>query len=233
MRSPQELYASPTDTILAEESSRAFMQRVYGWMTGGLALTGVTAVVVASQPALMQAVAQFMWPLVIGQVALVFAFSFLAHKVSTPIAALMFTAYSFSTGLLFSGLFYRYTGASIASTFFVTAGAFAGLSVFGMVTKRNLSGMFTFLFMGLIGLVIAGVVNIFLQSPMLTFVASCAGVLVFAGLTAYDTQKLKTMHATAGYASSGALAIRGALTLYLDFINLFLYLLQLFGGRRR
>ena len=232
MRSPQELYASPTDSILAEESSRSFMQRVYAWMTGGLALTGVTALVVASQPQLMVMVSKLMWPLIIGQFVLVLGFSALARKVSTPIAALMFLGYSFTTGLLFSTLFYVYTSGSIASTFFITAGAFGALSVFGLVTKRNLSAMSTFLFIGLIGLVIAGVVNIFLHSEMLSFVASCAGVLVFAGLTAWDTQKLKTMHASAGYNSAGSLAINGALMLYLDFINLFLYLLRLFGRRR-
>lgn len=233
MRSPQELYSSPTDTILAEESSRAFMQRVYAWMTGGLALTGVTAMVVASQPALMATISKLMWPLLIGQLVLVFAFSSLAHRVSTAVAALMFLGYSLMTGLVFSLLFYVYTSGSIASTFFVTAGAFGALSVFGLVTKRNLSAMSTFLFIGLIGLMIAGVVNIFLQSSMLSFVAACAGVLVFAGLTAWDTQKLKTMHATAGYKSAGSLAINGALMLYLDFINLFLYLLRLLGNRRR
>ncbi len=232
MRTPDQMYASPSDAILSSESSRSFMQKVYAWMTGGLALTGVTAMVVASQPAIMNAVSRMVMPLLIGQIVLVMAFSFLANRVSTPIAGLMFLAYSFTTGLVFSTLFFVYTSGSIASVFFVTAGAFAALSVFGLVTKKDLSAWKTFLFIGLIGLVIAGVVNIFLHSAMVSFVASCAGVLVFAGLTAYDTQKLKTMHATAGYKSSGALAINGALMLYLDFINLFLFVLRLFGRRR-
>jgi FtsH-binding integral membrane protein len=180
----------------------------------------------------MLLVSKMMWPLIIGQLVLVFAFSALASRVNTAVAALMFLGYSLTTGLLFSTLFFVYTAGSIASTFFVTAGAFGALSVFGLVTKRDLSPIASFLFIGLIGLVLAGIVNIFLHSEMLSFVASCAGVLVFAGLTAYDTQKLKSMHATAGYSSSGALAIRGALTLYLDFINMFIYLLRLFGRRR-
>ena len=232
MRSPHELYASPSDSILAQESSRTFMQRVYGWMTAGLALTGVTAMIVASQPQWLLMARGLMWPIVIGQFLLVIALSAVAHKVSTVVAAAMFLAYSFTTGLLFSFLFYVYTQQSIAAAFFVTSGAFAALSIFGVVTKRNLSAMSTFLVMGLVGLVIAGVVNIFLQSSMLSFVSACIGVLVFAGLTAWDTQRLKMMHAEASYASAGSLAIRGALTLYLDFINLFISLLRLFGRRR-
>ncbi len=232
MRSPKDLYASPSDSILADESARTFMQRVYGWMFAGLALTGATSMVVASNPAWMMAIGRLMWPLVIAQFVLVLAFSALARRVNTVVAAGMFLAYSFMTGLLFSSLFFVFTAGSIASTFFVTAAAFGALSVYGTVTKRDLSTWSTFLFIGLIGLIVAGVVNIFVQSSMLSFVASCAGVLVFAGLTAYDTQKLRAMHASAAYSSAGALAINGALMLYLDFINLFLYLLRLFGRRR-
>jgi FtsH-binding integral membrane protein len=218
--------------IVADEATRTYMTAVYRWMVAGLAITGITAVGVASNAQLQQMVLGFYLPLIVGELVLVLALSFLAPKVSGPVAALMFTGYAFMTGLTFSVLFLRYSLGSIGSTFFITAGAFGALSIYGTVTKKNLSTWSTFLFMGLIGVILAGVVNIFLQSSGLSFVIACAGVLVFAGLTAYDTQKLREHHANMGHKSRGSAAITGALILYLDFINLFLMLLRLLGNRR-
>lgn len=218
--------------ILTDEAARTYMGAVYRWMVAGLAITGITAVAVASNAQLQQMVMGFYLPLIIGEVVLVLALSFLARRVSGPVAGLMFVGYAFMTGLTFSVLFLVYRLGSIGSTFFITAGAFGALSIFGTVTKKNLSSWSTFLFMGLIGVVLAGVVNLFLHSSGLSFVIACAGVLVFAGLTAYDTQKLRENHASMGHKSRGSAAITGALILYLDFINLFLMLLRLLGNRR-
>jgi FtsH-binding integral membrane protein len=145
----------------------------------------------------------------------------------------LFLGYSVLTGLTMSVIFLIYTRSSIGSAFLLTAGTFGAMSVFGTVTRKNLSSWATFLIMGAIGIFIASIVQVFMQSPMLNFVLGCAGVLVFAGLTAYDTQKLREMHAGSGYSSAATLSIVGALVLYLDFINLFLSLLRLFGDRRR
>lgn len=223
---------SPASASLAQESARVFMQKVYAWMSLGLFITGAVAFVVASNQAVLAAVLPLRTPLMIGTLVLVFAFSFVASKVNGLVAGAMFLAYATLNGLLFSVLFLIYTQTSIATAFFLTAGTFGALSVYGTVTKRDLSAWGTFLFMGLIGVVLAGIVNIFLQSSMMSFVLSCASIVVFAGLTAYDTQKLREHHASSGYASASSLAINGALTLYLDFINLFLNILRLFGNRR-
>lgn len=212
----------------ARDGAQAFMASVYRWMVAGLALTGVTAVAVASNQAVFTALYPWMRPLMLLELGVVIAFSFLARKVSGAVAAMLFLAYAFLNGLTFSVLFYAYTTGSIASVFFITAGTFGALSAYGTLTKRDLSAWATFLFMGLVGLVIASIVNLFLHSTMLGFVVSCAGVLVFSGLTAWDTQKLRQLHAEGG----SSLAISGALMLYLDFINLFLSLLQLMGRRR-
>lgn len=219
-------------SVLAEESARAFMNRVYAWMAFGLALTGGIAFVVASSEQLLSLVLPVFYPLMIVEFVVVLAFSFLQSRVSGPVAAALFIAYAVLNGLTFSVLFLIYELGSVGLVFGITAGAFGAMSVFATVTKKDLSGWGSFLFMGLIGIVLAGIVNLFLRSPMVTFVSSCVGVLVFAGLTAYDTQKLRRFHANAGYASSMSLAISGALMLYLDFINLFLSLLRLLGRRR-
>jgi hypothetical protein len=217
--------------VLVQESQRAFMSRVYGWMFAGLSVTGVVALLTAANPQLVTQIAQWRWPLFFAQLGLVFALSGMAHRLSGAVASVLFLAYSVLTGLTFSVLFYVYTRGSLANAFLLTAGTFGAMTVFGLVTKKNLSGWATFLFMGLIGVVIASIVQVFWPSPMLNFVVGCAGVLVFAGLTAYDTQKLREMHAASGYNSAAALSIVGALTLYLDFINLFISLLRLFGNR--
>jgi FtsH-binding integral membrane protein len=226
------VYDSPTSSVLAEESARTFMQRVYAWMTAGLLLTGGVAFAVASSRTLMSMVLPMMMPILVLELIVVFAFSFLSSRVNGAVAALMFLGYAFLNGLLFSTIFLVYQMGSIASSFFITAGAFGAMSVYGTVTKKDLSAWSTFLFMGLIGIILAGIVNIFLQSDLLGFVRSCAAIVIFAGLTAYDTQKLRQFHANSGYSSAASLAVSGALTLYLDFVNLFLNILRLLGRRR-
>ncbi len=224
--------SSHADRAMFEDSARTFMGRVYRWMFGGLSITGVTAFYVMSQEELLATVARLFLPIVLGQLGLVLLLSFLARRMGAALAAAMFIVYSFCTGLTFSMIFYQYTLGSIGQAFAVTAGTFGALSIYGTVTKKNLSSWATFLFMGLIGVMIAGVVQMFVQSPGLSFVWSCACVVLFAGLTAYDTQKLREYHASSGYSSEGALAISGALILYLDFVNLFLAILRLIGRRR-
>lgn len=226
---------SPTgsaSSVLADASARTFMQRVYTWMSVGLALTGGVAWFLASSQSLMAMVLPLMFPLMLVQLGVVFAFSFVAHKVSGAVAGAMFLAYSFLTGVTFSVLFLAYTHASIAGAFFITAGTFGAMSVYGTVTKKDLTGWGSFLLMGLIGIIIAGIVNVFLHSDMMSFIISCAAVVIFSGLTAYDTQKLRKYHASSGYSSAASLAISGALMLYLDFVNLFLAILRLMGRRR-
>jgi FtsH-binding integral membrane protein len=220
----------------SDEVTRAFLQRVYLFMGLGLAMTGVVALLVASSPAALAFVfgnRLVYFGLIIAQLGLVVAFSARATRVSAGTAGLMFFSYAALSGVTFAAIFIRYTAGSIASTFFVTGGMFAALSFYGLVTRRNLDGLGSFAFMGLIGIVIASLVNIFLHSSMLYWLTTFAGVIVFTGLTIYDTAKLKALAGEAG--GSGQVtqwALRGALTLYLDFINLFLMLLRLFGRRR-
>jgi uncharacterized protein len=206
----------------------------YRWMTLGLATTGVVALGVAHSPGLLDTLLGnriLFYVLLFGQLGLVLAFSSLVTRVSTAAAALMFFAYAALTGVTFSTLFLVYTASSIASTFFVTAGSFAGLSFFGAVTNRDLSAVGRFGLFALIGIVLASFVNLFLRSSGLEWIITTVGVLLFAGLTAYDTQRLKEMFAQ-GQVSAN-LPLAGALTLYLDFINMFLFLLRLLGDRRR
>jgi FtsH-binding integral membrane protein len=215
-----------------------FLGRVYRLMALGLAVTGFVALLIASSPGALQFFLGnrgVFFGVIIAQLLLVMALSAMVNRISAGTAAVLFFGYAVLCGITFSSIFLIYTGASIAGTFFVTAGAFAGLSAYGAITKRNLDGLGSFVFMGLIGLVIASVVNIFLASPALYWLTTFVGVIVFAGLTAYDTSKLKALAAQtdlSGTAGSKA-ALRGALMLYLDFINLFLILLRIFGGRRR
>ena len=217
-----------------------FMAAVYRWMAFGLALTGMVAWAVSSSPGLQSAfyritpdgriagVTGLFWICGIAQLAMVWMFSSMVQRASLGAAVGMFLGYCALMGVTFSIYLFMYTGASVASTFFVTGGAFFGLSLYGTVTKRDLTGMRSFLMIGLIGVILATVVNIFLHSSALDFVVSCAGVVVFAGLTAYDTQKIRAM----GEEGDERMALRGALALYLDFINLFVMLLRLFGRRR-
>lgn len=234
MRDPGYTY-SPTGSasaVLAEESARVFMQRVYMWMAVGLGITGATSFIVASSQQLTSIIVPMGRPIMLVAFLIAVIFSFVGSKVSGPVAAVLFFTYAFLLGLGFSVLFLIFELGSIASTFAITAGTFAAMSAYGTVTKKNLSGWGSFLLMGLIGIIIAGIVNIFMQSNMLAFVCSCAGVVIFAGLTAYDTQKLREHHANSGYSSAMSLAIFGALVLYLDFVNLFIRLLYILGKRR-
>ncbi|GAM09432.1 inner membrane protein YbhL [Geobacter sp. OR-1] len=200
---------------------------VYGWMAAGLCLTALVSLAVVSSPALFSAVFQnraVFYGVILVEFVLVFAISGFAIRMGAAKAAPLFLLYSALNGVTISGIFMIYTGESIASAFFTTAGTFGVMSVYGLTTKRDLTSVGSFCFMGLVGVVIASVVNIFLHSSMLQFVVSGVGLIVFIGLTAYDTQKLK--------GARGGAAVSGALALYLDFLNMFLMILQLFGGRR-
>jgi FtsH-binding integral membrane protein len=223
---------------VSTEATSGFLGRVYRMMALGLGVTGVVALLVASSPAAIEFFIMnrgVMIMLVIAQLVMVFAFTGLLSRVSAGTAAAMFFTYAALSGVTFSTIFLVYTSASIAGTFFVTAGAFAGVSAYGYVTKRSLDGLGSFLFMGLIGLVLASIVNIFLGSPAIYWLTTFMGVIVFTGLAAYDTAKLKQLAASTDVSGDQGrkLALRGALMLYLDFINLFLMLLRIFGGRRR
>ena len=215
-----------------DEGLRAYMLRVYNYMASALALTGIVAMAVSTSPTLMQAIfgTGLHWIVMLAPIGLVLFLSFRIHKMSFGAAQTTFWIYAALMGL--SSIFLVYTGESIARTFFITAGTFAAMSLYGYTTKKDLSGWGSFLFMGLIGIIIASVVNIFLASSMLQFVISAAGVLIFTGLTAYDTQRIKeSYHAHDDQATAGKKAIFGALQLYLDFVNLFVMLLQFFGNR--
>ena len=228
--------ASGASRDISEVASRTFLARVYLFMSLGLAVTGLVAMAVASSPAALNFVFGnpiVFYGLIIAELGLVVAFSAAVGKVSAGTATIMFFSYAALSGVTFSAIFLRYTAGSIAGTFFVTAGMFGALSFYGAVTKRNLDSIGSFAFMGLIGIIIASVVNIFLNSPMLYWLTTFAGVIVFTGLTAYDTAKIKAMAAESGTGDQQTkLALQGALTLYLDFINLFLMLLRIFGRRR-
>lgn len=214
----------------------ALMRKVYVWMTLALVITGFTSYGVATSPGILQMIFSnqiVFWGLIIAEFALVFGLSAAINRLSITTATLMFVLYSVINGATLSCIFLLYTMSSIASVFFITAATFGVMSVIGMVTKTDLSGMGKLLFMALIGLIIATVVNIFMKSSGLTMIINYAGVLIFVGLTAYDTQKIKTMLYQAPSDENGQkLALLGALSLYLDFINLFIYLLRILGTRR-
>lgn len=221
------------------ESSLAFpvlMRKTYLWMTMALVITGLTAFVVATNSAITSFLNlhhQVIWVLFFAELALVIGINAAINKISLPVATLMFIAYAALNGVTFSSLFYVYTAGSLAATFLITAGTFGAMSAFGFFTKVDLSSIGKILLMALIGLIIATVVNIFVESSALEMILSYVGVLIFVGLTAYDSQKIKHMLEQAPDAGEGAqkIALLGALTLYLDFINLFLYLLRIFGRR--
>jgi uncharacterized protein len=206
------------------------MRGVYAWMGGGLALTAFVSLVTVSSPALLQAILGnriLFYALIFSELGLVVAISGAINRISASTASLLFLAYAALNGLTMSTIFVAYTSSSIASTFMVTAGMFGAMSLYGYLTKSDLTSWGSFLFMGLIGVIIASLVNIFLNSPMISWVLSVICVLVFTGLTAYDTQRIKKQ----GYTGLKG-AVLGALTLYLDFINMFLSMLRLFGDRR-
>ncbi|MEQ4531860.1 MAG: Bax inhibitor-1/YccA family protein [Mixta sp.] len=228
------------DTIVqrANTGLQTYMAQVYGWMTCGLLLTAFISWYAANTPAVMELVfasRMTFFGLVIAQLAVVFVLSGLVHKLSGAVATALFMLYSALTGLTLASIFLVYTYSSIASTFFVTAGMFGAMSFWGYTTKRDLSKMGSILFMALIGLLLASLVNFWLKSPALMWAITYIGVLVFVGLTAYDTQKLKAIGENIDTRDKENLrrySIMGALTLYLDFINLFLMLLRIFGNRR-
>ena len=218
-----------------DQGLRSYMLRVYNYMATGLGLTGLTAYFVAITPSLFNAIygTPFYWIVALAPLGFVFYLSARLHKISFAKAQTVFWIFSGVMGLSMAYIFIAFTGTSIARVFFITAGTFAGMSLYGYTTKKDLTGWGSFLFMGLIGIIIAMIVNIFLKSPMLYYVISWIGVLVFVGLTAYDTQRIKEMYYASDHPEiSGKKAIMGALKLYLDFINLFIMLLRLFGQRK-
>ncbi len=216
----------------------AFMRGVYGWMTAGLGVTAFTALAVASSESMLQLIfgnTLFLLLLFFGQIGLVMYLSARINKLSGTAATGLFLAYSALNGVTLSAILLVYAQSTIFNAFFTAAGMFAAMSIYGMTTKRDLSGMGQFMMMGLFGIIIASIINIFLGSSAMEMMISLIGVVVFTGLTAYDSQKLHYMGQTMPMNDATAIrrgSILGALTLYLDFINLFLFLLRLFGGSR-
>ena len=237
-----------TATATYDAGLRAHMLRIYNYMAGALALTGIVAYAVANTPALLNLLyAQTVtahgvaygptmlgWVVFLAPLAMVFFLSFRINHMSQGAAQLTFWAYAAMVGASLASIFLLYTGASIALTFFVTAATFGAMSLYGYTTSRDLTGFGNFLFMGLIGILIAMLANMFFQSAAVTFVVSILGVLIFTGLTAWDTQKIKQYYYAVGHDGTlaGKAAIMGALSLYLDFLNIFLFLLRFMGDRR-
>jgi uncharacterized protein len=214
---------------------RKYMLNVYNYMAAALALTGIVAMVVVQSETMMQLIfnTPLKWVVMLAPLGFVFFLGFRIHKMSASAAQMTFWAFAAVMGLSLSSIFAIYTGTSIARTFFITAVAFGALSLYGYTTKRDLSAFGSFLIMGVVGLFLASIVNIFLQSTMMHMVISAVGVLLFAGLTAYDTQKIKDIYNELDSSEvAGKKAIMGALNLYLDFINMFMFLLQFLGDRR-
>lgn len=218
-----------------DEGLRAYMLRVYNYMAMGVALTGVVAYLTANTPALLNVIygTPLQWVVMLAPLGIVFFFSARINRMSASAAQTTFWVFSGVMGLSLAYIFLVYAGASIARVFFITAGTFGAMSLYGYTTRRDLTGVGSFMFMGLIGIILAMIVNIFLQSSALDFAISVIGVIVFVGLTAYDTQRIKENYfAGDGNEIMSKKAISGALNLYLDFINLFLMLLRLFGTAR-
>ena len=238
--------AATTDTV--DAGLRAHMLRVYNYMVGALALTGAVAYGVANTPALLNLMYHTVmtsgggalqptmlgWVVMLSPIALVFFLSFRIMQMSEATAQATFWIYAALVGASLASILIVYTGASVAMTFFVTAGTFGAMSLYGYTTKRDLTGFGNFLFMGLIGVLLASLANMFFKSPAINFVVSILGVLIFTGLTAWDTQKIKNTYYMVGgdTAVAGKAAIMGALALYLDFLNIFLFLLRFMGNRR-
>lgn len=233
------------ERVMTLEQSRSqaatyFLAKVFNWMAIGLGLTGIAALMVAMSPAAQKVIfgTPFLFfGLIIGELGLVFYLSARVERISAAAATKIFLAYSVLNGLTLSSVLLLYTGTSVAATFFVAGGMFGGMAIYGTVTKKDLSSWGSFLFMGLMGIVIASVVNIFIGSSMVSWVVSAIGVLVFTGLTAYDVQRILHIGGSGIMENGETAAVRkgaimGALTLYLDFINLFLMLLRFLGDRR-
>jgi len=224
------------DSVASAERIGAFLRAAYGWMCAGLTITAVTAWYVASSPRLVVTIAKsgpLFFGLIIAQLGIVFVLSARVQRLSASTASALFIGYSVLTGITLSFVMLAYTGETLASTFVVAAGMFGAMAAYGTVTGRSLTGWGQFLFMGLVGVVLASVVGLFWQNDGLQFVTCFIGVIVFTGLAAYDAQRLKAMALMTSAGNTGSYAIVGALALYLDFVNLFLMLLRLLGGRRR
>ncbi len=229
-------HSYPASQVAAEEA--AFMRKVYAFMSGGLFLTALAAWLVANSPSALQLIVGnrlVFFGLIGAELLMVFAFSSMVRTMSASGAASLFFLYSVVNGMTLSVIFLAYTRSSIATSFIVTAGTFGGMSLYGYATKRDLSGLGNFMMMGLWGIILASVVNLFMHSAMMYWLTTYLGVFIFVGLIAYDTQKIKELNVigNAGTDEDHKEAIHGALVLYLDFINLFLFMLRLFGGRRR
>lgn len=231
---PQTAFEAGALAVGAEKVT-AFLRKVYGWMFVGLGITATTAFAVASSPALVQAIFGnwiIFGILIVAELGLVIGLSARVDRMAPRTAAVLFLVYSALNGATLSAVLLAFTGASIATTFAVAAGMFGALALYGTTTKRSLAGFGQFLFMGLIGLVLASIVGMFWRAPGLQFGISVVGVLVFTGLTAWDAQRLKAMAAVTPDNQIAGRAVVGALALYLDFINLFLFLLRFLGARR-
>ncbi len=235
---PEYNYA-PGNTLragyAADERVTVFLRSVYGWMCAGLGITALVAYAVSQSPALVATIAGnpiAYWGLMLAQLGIVFYLSARVQQIAAGTASLLFVLYSALTGITFAFILLAFTGESIAGTFIICAGMFGAMAAYGTTTSKSLAGWGQFLFMGLIGVVLASIVGIFWQNNALQFVISFVGVIVFTGLAAYDAQRLKEMALALPSGQIGSYAIVGALTLYLDFINLFLMLLRFFGGRR-
>ena len=212
---------------------RSYMLSVYNYMASGVLLTGIVALLFASSGMAEQVLATpLRWLIIFAPLAFVMVMSFGMHRMQTATLQTLFWSFATAMGLSMSSIFLVYTGVSIAQTFFAVAAAFLGLSLYGYTTKKDLSGFGTFLIMGVVGILVAMIINLFLQSPAMHMAISAIGVLLFAGLTAYDTQRIKSMYAhVAGTDMMGKVVIMGALSLYLDFINMFTFLLSFMGNR--
>ncbi|WP_309601869.1 Bax inhibitor-1/YccA family protein [Sphingomonas sp.] len=221
-------------TVARDAGLRSYMLSVYNYMASGVLLTGIVALLFANSGMAAQVMATpLRWLIMLAPLGFVMVMSFGVNRLSTGTLQLLFWAFATAMGLSMSTIFLVYTGTSIAQTFFAVSAAFMGLSLYGYTTKKDLSGFGTFLIMGVVGLLVAMVINLFLRSPAMQLAISAIGVLLFAGLTAYDTQKIKSMYAhVAGTDMMGKTVIMGALSLYLDFINMFTFLLSFMGDRR-
>lgn len=231
----KKLYQTSRARISVDEGLRSYMLKVYNYMALGLALTGIVALFVASSPTMLMAIfgSPLKWVVLFAPVVMVLILSFRIQTMSASSAQIFFWVYAGLMGLSLSSIFIAYTGASIARVFFITGGTFAAMSFYGYTTKRDLTAFGSFLMMGVIGILIASIVNMFMHSSALHFAISVIGVLVFTGLTAYDTQKIKESYYSGDDSEVATKkAVLGALNLYMDFINLFIMLLRLFGDRR-
>lgn len=232
---PNALSPSALSPAAAAEQVGAFLRAVYGWMVAGLVVTALTAGIVAANPSVVREIVTnrlLFWALIIAQFGVVIYISARVQRLAPTTASLLFLAYSALTGITLSIVLLAFTGESVAAMFLITAGSFGALALYGTVTKRELTGVGQFATMGLFGVVIASIVSLFWQNDMFQFILSVCGVITFTALTAWDARRLKAMALALPDGRSGSYAVLGALKLYLDFINLFLFLLRLFGRRR-